>query len=555
MTGVPEALATSAVTAYQQQASLATTHPVLFNEFTLRNENTGEPIENAPVHNELIDFIERHKRVVVVASPEMGKTQQLVGYMLREIGRDTTGRWRGLVGSKIAANAQKPSRQMMRYIEHSQEFQICFPHVRPGAPWRAEGWKVQGAAFGDPKDMTISTCGVGGSILGSRVNFALLDDIIDWENTRTEYRSDQVVEWILQVLEGRMLAGGKIVLLQNAWKTWDAGHKLVEKYGWKIFRLTARDPVTRKSNWPQVWGQERLDSYPPAVAQQALDAIPPADGASLLDDAWIQACKMNGSGLTMQRALTPSMLPPGAFCVTGVDLNHKKKKTSDQTVLFTLMVIPDDTGRPAWLRPIWIEAGIMSGPEIKAAIRDHYRRYGSRFLVEDNAAQSYIVDDLNLDRPDIVVEPFTTGSNKWHPEYGVGGIATEMSQGLWVIPAMRDPEGGLVCEKSVEEWLRALQRFSPVGHTSDLVMAGWFAWRGARDNFAHAVGLTGADDHVAPSAVHSDPAKAIAARETEALWEAIERLGVDRSELQRASAPVEADGVDDDESWASRPRL
>lgn len=544
-------LAEAAARSYALQASNASAHPSLFNEFVLRDENTGDPIVSAPIHDQLIAFIQKHDRVVVEASPEMGKTQQLVGYMLRELGEDPTGRWRGLIGSKIAANAMKPSRQMQRYIANSPEFQLCYPHIRPGQPWRADGWKVEGAKFGDPKDMTISTCGVGGSILGSRVNFGLLDDIFDWENTRTEYRSDQVVEWILQLLEGRMLAGGKIVLLKNAWREWDGGRKLVEHHGWKLFRLTARDPATKRSNWPAVWPQARLDSYPPAIAPLHLDTEATKDGSRLVEEAWIQACMANGNGLTMIKRLTPAMMPPGAYCVTGVDLNHKKKKTSDLTVFFTIMVIPDEAGRPAWLRVIWIESAVMNSPEIKATLVDHYDRYGSKFLVEDNAAQSYIVDDCHLARPEIVVEPFTTGVNKWHPEYGIGGIAIEMSQGAWVLPSM--PEGDhLVCEPALETWLGHLRRFTASGHTADDIMAGWFAWRGARDVFAHRVDTAGDLDYAEPL-TQEERREAERQVQGASLWAIVDKMGIGMPSVDDDVDSIEPASVSADQ-WMTMDR-
>lgn len=554
----PHDLALAALESYQHQAVHARQYQPVFNEFVLRDETTRAPIENAPIHDELLDVIESNDRVVVIASPEMGKTQQLIGYILRQIGEDPT--FRALIGSKKAENAAKPSRQAMRYVEHSPEYALCYPHVRPGSPWRAEGWKIDGAKFGDPKDMTLSVCGVGGSILGSRLNFALLDDIFDWENTRTEYRSDQIVEWIVQQLEGRMSRPprkpGKIVLLMNAWREWDGGHKLVEQHGWTLFRLTARNAETGKSNWPAVWPQERIDSYPPAIAAQHLDAIATADGAKLFDDAWIRRCMESGRGLTLSRRLEPASMPPGAFCVTGVDLNHQKKKTSDSTVLFTVMVIPDEDGGLAWIRPVWIEEAIMNSPEIKAAIIDHYARYGSRFLVEDNAAQKYIVDDMNLGRPEITVEPFRTGANKWNPEYGIGGIATEMSMGRWVLPCTTDDQGRLVCEPGLERWLEHLRRFAPTdrAHTADDIMAGWFAWRGARDNFSHIIETVGPGAGVwTMGDTMSEAQRRARMKEIqgEALWESLEEdLGFERR--YRDEEPVTVDG---DDQWATMNRM
>jgi hypothetical protein len=65
-------------------------------------------------------------------------------------------------------------------------------------------------------------------------------------------------------------------------------------------------------------------------------------------------------------------------------------------------------------------------------------------VVENNAAQDYIVQFARHSTA-IPVFPFTTGRNKAHPEFGIEGLAVEMSNTKWLIPS----KGGL--EREVGE--------------------------------------------------------------------------------------------------------
>ncbi|MHC4064978.1 MAG: hypothetical protein ACYSUI_10820, partial [Planctomycetota bacterium] len=122
------------------------------------------------------------------------------------------------------------------------------------------------------------------------------------------------------------------------------------------------------------------------------------------------------------------------------------------------------------------------GPEILEQVKQVHANFGGLFVVENNAAQHYIVQFLR-DQSAVPVVPFTTGRNRAHPEYGVESLAAEFAGGKWIIPAKSYDEHGrwrAKLDKEVEEWITELLFYDPREHVGDRVMASWFAREGAR---------------------------------------------------------------------------
>jgi hypothetical protein len=103
-------------------------------------------------------------------------------------------------------------------------------------------------------------------------------------------------------------------------------------------------------------------------------------------------------------------------------------------------------------------------------------RYKSIIVVEDNSAQSFLLEYCKAAAPEIEIIPHSTqGANKYHPVFGVEGMAHEFRGNRWVIPN----HGGVVAPE-VGSWLQGFLDYQPLTHTSDVVMSSWFAREYAR---------------------------------------------------------------------------
>lgn len=506
---------------------LARRDPATCAEYILRDEETGAPIWNAESHDEWHDLATRNRRLVLMAHVESGKSQHLtIARVIYELG--TNPRARVLILSKSKEKAVKFTASIKRHIESNPAVRRVFPHLRPGLIWRADRFRIdqgQGGWTGDSKDYSVEAAGLDSDILGGRYAHVIADDVLDWENTFTEYQCEKVYGVLKGVVGGRITRHGAFWLICNTWREEDAAHRFGRMKGWYLHRASVERPDGTLT-WEERWDRERIqdfeDAYGKDEADRQLRCITPDLAGRHFKSEWIYRCMEAGAGLTYPFELYPDDIPPGAFTVCGVDLASRKGKKSDRTVFFVILVHPPEPGKTRGrLQLLWVHSGRMEAPEILEALVDIYERYGCWFLVEDSGAQDYLRQLLTMVRPEIPVAAFgTTASSKWRPDYGIGGLKAEFSGGWWIIPTIRQPDGTLALPDSdvgryVQAWIDGLRRFDPSAHTPDEVMASWFAREGGRrPRFRHQVDNAGA---AAPTA--AGPAASPKQLQDELLWD------------------------------------
>ena len=136
--------ARSAVAKLLGLAATAARHdPALFNAFVLRDEATGLPIQLAPHHTAMLHTWDTCDRSVTWAHVDAGKTTNLLGYVVRELGRDPTQAI-GYV-SCTAIQGEKFLRAVAAIIENSSELHQVFPNLKPGNVWRQDALTVAAA--------------------------------------------------------------------------------------------------------------------------------------------------------------------------------------------------------------------------------------------------------------------------------------------------------------------------------------------------------------------------------------------------------------------------
>jgi hypothetical protein len=455
---------------------LARTDVNVFCEFVLKDEKTGQQIEQAPTHEAWHELADKHDRLLVWAHIESGKTVQLsVGRTLWELGRDPSLRY--LILSNTKTQATKIADSIRRYIENSSELKDVFPHMVPGEPWGSNAFSIKRPTIS--KDPSIQTAGVHGNVLGSRLDRVVLDDVLDYENTQTEDLRKGLIEWVASTALGRVVEGGKWRGVGTAFHPQDLLHHLARQ-GWAAFKYPVVD-VAGNPRWPERWSLERIaekvKELGPIEAQRQLMCEARDDSTARFKRDWIEIGLRLGEGTSLASAL--HVLPPGYRTYTGVDLAVQQKDASDSTCLFTIAIDPHGNRNV-----LNIDAGKWSGPEIVVKINQAHQRYQSIVIVENNAAQDFI-RQFAIAGSAVPIIPFTTGRNKAHPEFGIESIATEMAQGKWRIPnynGKMHPEVAL--------WVDEMLFYSPAAHTGDRLMSSWFAREGAR------LGMRAIENHI-----------------------------------------------------------
>lgn len=440
-----------------------------FASYVIRDEESGDPIEQTQMHEEWHWLAEHSRRLLLWAHIEAGKTQQMaIARVLYELGRNPN--LRVVICSNTHGQAAKICGAIGRYIEGSAELHRVFPDLRraKGLPWNQAALHVERET--KAKDPSVQVLGIHGNILGARIDLLILDDILDYENTLSPNQRDDLWAWYRSTLETRLTRRARVVCIGTAWHREDLMHRLATTHGWRALRYPVVDD-SGASSWSRRWPDDRVEfarrTLGPVEFSRQLLCISRSDEDSRFKLEWIDMCRKRGEGKRLLPGL--EVVPAGFSVYTGVDLGVRQTHGSALTVLFTIAVHPNEDRQV-----IGVESGRWAGNDIVERIIDAHNRYRGIAIVEDNAAQRFIVD-FTRNRSAVPVRPFTTGKNVSHPEFGLESIAAEMGVGKWIIPTQAgrsDPE--------VEAWIRELLYYDPKGHPGDRLMASWFAREGAR---------------------------------------------------------------------------
>ncbi len=386
---------------------------------------------------------------------------------LWELGNDPNLRF--LMLSNTKGQSRKIAATIKTFIEQSSELRDVFPHLQPGSPWGEYAFSVKRNTIA--KDPSIQTAGVHGNVLGARLDRVVIDDILDWENTRTDEQRKGVIDWVASTVFGRLVDHARVAIVGNAYHPHDMMHWLAKQAGWTAVRYPVIDPTTGLPRWPERWSLERIErkaaELGPLEAARQLMCQTRDEGTSRFKREWVETCLRLGEGIGLSSGL--AQLPPGYRTYTGVDLAIQQKDDADLTVLTTIAVDPQG------VRTILnVDAGRWSGPDIVAKIHTAHIRYQSVVIVENNAAQDFIIQFARPGAATPII-PFTTGRNKAHPEFGIESLAAEMAGGKWRFPNQRS-----VMHPEVSALVDEMLFYTPAAHTGDRLMSLWFAREGVR---------------------------------------------------------------------------
>jgi hypothetical protein len=456
---------------------LARENITAFCHYVMRDEYTGKPIDLAYFQEEWHYLADTYDRLVIWAFANSGKTQNLtVARTLFRLGQNPSLRFAIVCAS--SGPAVKIMSAISQYIESSRELGQVFPHLRPDArnPWNTEQITVKRPYISSWPSVAVGAVGV--NIQGVRIDEAILDDVVNRENTHSPYRRAELLDWYLKSIPGRINPEtGRILLLGNAFHPEDLLHTVVKSSRWHGFKYPILNP-DETPRWPERWPLQAIENrkaeliLPSEIASQLFCECRD-DSSSRFKRSWIDDCMRRGLGQNGQGSRPVYALkavPWGCKVYCGVDLGVGRGQDNDLTVFFVLLVHPNGDREV-----LWVESGRWLAAEIMAKVIEYSYRFQCIFVVENNAAQDYLVQLLHAGTA-IPIVPYTTGRNKADPTFGFEAMAAEFAACKWIIPNM----GGSM-EPEIEAWVSELLGYRPKpAHTGDRAMASWLAKEGER---------------------------------------------------------------------------
>ena len=472
--------------------------------------------QNAPHQVEWYSVLDNKKLKKIATAAPRGHTKSTcftVNYPLYRITEDSNVRI--LIVTNAESQGQGFLREIVGRIERDQSYVDFAGQLKPQIPerWTNREIIIDRDNYG-LKDPTISTVGVGGTILSKRADEIICDDILNPENTKTVEQRAKLKEWFYQVLLPVLRPGGRIIFVGTVWHPQDLLSEILGDPGWD-YRKKFQAVISwgDKLDMWQEWYGLRMAGTPEAVdiaekylvdnrdeMHQGVDilwkdnftfemlytlwranrlAFEKAYQNNIISredqkfkEEWLERAKERGANMRLIRELNPDQRKEMKILTGGIDLAAGEEETNDDNAMVALgMRRLDD---------MVVLLGLDRGKFSPAAWRNTIvERHGGfrhdRIIVESNGYQKAISRDLAEKNLPIVA--FTTGGEKFDPYIGVESLAILFENNRMILPYDKsDPDTIAKIDQLVDE----LRSF-PIGHTGDSAMALWFAFTAMRD--------------------------------------------------------------------------
>jgi hypothetical protein len=331
---------------------------------------------------------------------------------------------------------------------------------------------------GAEKDPSVAAYGVGGQIYGTRWDRMVFDDIADLKNQKNPELVIDQLKWCTQEAGNRVGRNGRQIYVGTRISPNDIYATLQGLPGFKVLRYPCildeeaehclwddhfpyeaatamRDTMTPES-WQLVYQNVDTPGVGASFTQDVMDSVHDANRIiGAVDSKWVLVAGLDPAGSGKQAGYT-------AMVLLGVDTE-------------TGMIFLVDLVNQKAMKAPQMKDQLMQWADDYPALRE--------IRVETNGLQGQLIQDGDLlqhmsNRGVRVVPHVTTMHNKWDANFGVESMAVVYNNGRITIPW-----NGLATQAKVRQLEAQLGYFPSPGSPSDLVMALWFAWLGARELF------------------------------------------------------------------------
>jgi len=429
--------------------------------------------KNADFHNMWHRWMDLGKSGLILSYRGSGKSEQLMGRILWEMGKNQD------IRIKIATESIELAGTLLSKLAgtviQNEKFHKVFPHIKPDKLGEWSSTKIRIERKNLSKDPTIAVSGVLSAKTGGRADIIILDDVVGMRNALLLPKQRPVVidtvfsNW-LPMLDGE---SARWWCIGTPWHIEDL--ICLFRNNPEIFKAPeVKVGPNFESPWPSVHTPEYFKKILKERGRISFNR-----GYRLIpissDETWI-----NKDILLAQRDFNMSMKGVANNAdmpkFMGVDLAHRSGANHCPTVLFTIALNENGTRIPCDIRvsheasPLDIARLIINtADQLKPAI----------IIVENVGAQQYLLDMIKTLGPNnYKIEGYTTNNQKMDLRTGVPSMLAEMEGGKWTFPYGDGFEHEVTCTCMMCKWLGEVMDF-PNGST-DMCMASWLSLQGLR---------------------------------------------------------------------------
>jgi predicted phage terminase large subunit-like protein len=143
-------------------------------------DDSGRGFSQQWFHDEWADGMDRHDRLLIICCRDTGKTTQVVGRAIWELGRNPDLRIKIVCASD--GKAKERLFEIVQHIEQNPRVREVFPNLEPAerGSWSKHQIVVRRNAM--HRDASVEALGIGSTATGGRADLLIADDVVDRRN-------------------------------------------------------------------------------------------------------------------------------------------------------------------------------------------------------------------------------------------------------------------------------------------------------------------------------------------------------------------------------------
>jgi len=265
-----------------RRAARASVDPFL--EFCL-TDSQGQPLRQGQLHRELQQFLTQHSRALVELPRDHGKSLQLCGRILWELGRDPSLRVKLVCATdRLAADR---TRFLREQIESNRRLRFIFPELEPAEPWSAEAFTI--ARPGRTIGPSVAAFGLGSGSTGTRADLLVCDDVVEVRSLQSAAERQRIERYFHNNLMNLLEPTGRFWGLCTPWHPSDLNAGLKKNPAFACFRRPVGPNL--ESIWPEKWPTEALAARRAEIGQASFARgywlQPWLETESIIQEAWL----------------------------------------------------------------------------------------------------------------------------------------------------------------------------------------------------------------------------------------------------------------------------
>jgi hypothetical protein len=469
-------------------------NPNWFIEYISQDPETHEYVIQQDFHKEWQQLITDEPRLLIAAPRGHGKTSQVVGRLIWELGKNHNLR------VKIIGSSDDKAKEILGLARELISSSVRVHEVFPDLIVDTQRGDTQTKFFVlrdiFQRDPSVEASGVLSTGAGGRADLLICDDVVDLKNAVINpAQREQVIAAVKNTWFSLVASTGRIVWICTPYHVADATHDLKNTGSFKVWWVPAiryeydydeeglsiideRTETIVKHKiilWPDKWSEEKLEAKRQELGERAFTRQYLLNAMSDEERTFPE--------YALSRSYDSSLADIGDGVrddwptFGGVDLASALGKKNAYSCIWTIARCPAD-GRLYW-KELWRQRTQFN--TILDEIRHQCKKHKWRLAyVENNSFQQAVIDALEAEDKSIPVKGFTTGAyNKHHEEIGLPGLSVAFEKGCFAIPAAKFP----LAPDDISLLAVVMNELEnhPGGEFSDTIMSMWFAYRAAVD--------------------------------------------------------------------------